>query len=304
MAGTTRGARWGFGLLATLFAAVVATAADHPLVVASAEIEKTKVKGDSWDAFGGSPDPYVKASVNKGKVVQTAHKSDTFKPTWDEKVLTVSVGDTVNVEVWDKDALDHDLIGTHSFVVTKEMLADGVAKVKFDRVKELRITFGAGVVAVNPKEAAAKKLVEGQQQIITAALHPTSNVTDVKFHGLANGTDGYSLKATFHYTHFIDGNFTSEVEFCFDTDGKFTGVKAGKTTAKHKPFEGSNNGLKAFKAAAVEGVKAVTIAATRNEAAAGAVKLVSQQIADAVKAEDVLRVYLQFAQSQQKSSDK
>lgn len=290
-------------MLAALLAGPAA-AADYPLVVASAEIEKLTKAGDSWDPFGGSPDPYVKASVNRGKAAQTRHKTDTFNPTWDEKVLTVDVGDTVAIEVWDKDPTGDDPIGVHTFVVQKELVGGKAISLKFDQVKSLTLTIGTAAAAVDPREAAARKLVEGQQQIITTAMHPTSSVTDVKFHGFTAGANGYSLKATFHYTHFIDGNFSSEVEFCFDGTGEFTGVRPGKTTAKHKPFEGANNGLKPLKALAVEGVRAATLTATRSAATAGAVKLAGGQIADAVKAEDVLRVYLRFVQSNQESLGK
>jgi hypothetical protein len=115
---------------------------EYTLVIKSAVIKDTKSNGLDWDAIG-PPDPYVvaykmedtKTYKEKG---QTKVKQDTFRPAWDETVLTVEVGDDIVLRVWDKDVAKDDAIGEYKFVVTKKMIEDGEIRIDFDDVKELR----------------------------------------------------------------------------------------------------------------------------------------------------------------------
>lgn len=51
--------------------------------VSRASIPTTKPNGDSWDAFGGAPDPFVCLEIGTNQPICTVTLQDTFTPRWD-----------------------------------------------------------------------------------------------------------------------------------------------------------------------------------------------------------------------------
>lgn len=115
---------------------------EYNLVIKSAVIKTTKSNGTAWDIAQGEPDPYVKAFIVSGKVAlqegATQVENNTYRPTWDEVVLTVREGDDITIQVVDKDLTFDDVIGEYKFTVTRAVLAAGEHRPEFDQVKELR----------------------------------------------------------------------------------------------------------------------------------------------------------------------
>ncbi len=66
---------------------------------------------------------------------------DTPSARFDEETVGVSVGDTINLSVWDQDLVSHDLIGERELTVTPEVLKQGRLVLKFGDVRELRVSF-------------------------------------------------------------------------------------------------------------------------------------------------------------------
>lgn len=141
-------------------------AGDYELIVESAKIKKTKASGKAWDAANGPPDPYVIATLlaadGKDRIAtgKTAMKKDTVNPQWQERVLSVNVGDVVELEVWDKDVSSDDLIGKDQLTITKAMAEKGKVSRSFGQVEELRLTLRvrkvAAVKTTDTPEKAAK----------------------------------------------------------------------------------------------------------------------------------------------------
>jgi hypothetical protein len=101
---------------------------EDELVVASVRIKKTKTNGKAWDAAYGRPNPYMiaallaangKDSVSGGKMMVN---KDTSEPRWQSSVLSVSVGDVVELGVGDKDVASDYLIGKDQLSITKEII--------------------------------------------------------------------------------------------------------------------------------------------------------------------------------------
>ncbi|VTS07442.1 C2 domain-containing protein [Tuwongella immobilis] len=138
-------------LLGTLAAVIVFSnfstsyAGDHTLIANSATIQPKKSSGADWDALNNPPDPFVIASLivktpDPKVKAETSVQKDTLTPKWTEKLMDVNVGDEVLIQVWDKDILQHDLIGETKLVITKKTIEDGELMLSFGDVKELKLT--------------------------------------------------------------------------------------------------------------------------------------------------------------------
>lgn len=94
------------------------------LTIKAAEIAATKADGKAWDIRKGQPDPLVKcfiASATGGwaSLGESASVKDSLQPTWklvsaDKRIVT---GARIKLDVFDKDGLSNDLIGTIIFNV-------------------------------------------------------------------------------------------------------------------------------------------------------------------------------------------
>ncbi len=113
------------------------------VVVHSVKVHTTKKGGDAWDPLGGAPDLMVaiRKTERGGAKHTTKVKKDAFEASFGERTVRVSVGDEIEIIVYDEDEKFHDKIGTKTVKVTEEMLKKREAKWDFDRVISLVLEF-------------------------------------------------------------------------------------------------------------------------------------------------------------------
>ena len=140
----------GLGMLAVGWALVgrPAGAGDGPkrsadLVVQSVKVHTTKTGGEAWDLLGGAPDLMVAVrTTEKGGARHTTKvKKDAFEASFGERTVRVSVGDEVEVVVYDEDERLHDKVGETTVKVTEDMLKKREVKLEFGRVLTLVVEF-------------------------------------------------------------------------------------------------------------------------------------------------------------------
>lgn len=84
----------------------------YQITIRSTQIDQTGPDGKNWDTFNKLPDPFVTVLINGNKQFSTSVKDNTCSPQWDETfTIDYRHGDTIVIEVWDKDLGSHDLIG-------------------------------------------------------------------------------------------------------------------------------------------------------------------------------------------------
>jgi hypothetical protein len=69
----------------------------------------TDAAGETWDAFGGLPDPFVSMTLNGSLLGSTSVKDDTISASWFEAFETsILGGSTFDLFVYDEDATTDD----------------------------------------------------------------------------------------------------------------------------------------------------------------------------------------------------
>jgi hypothetical protein len=113
------------------------------VVVHSVKVHTTKKDGKPWDILGGAPDlmVFVRKAGTGGQKHTTKVKKDSFEATFGERTLRISVGDEIEVIVYDQDEKLHDKIGEKTVKITQDMLKKREAKWDFDRVISLVLEF-------------------------------------------------------------------------------------------------------------------------------------------------------------------
>ena len=113
------------------------------IIVHSVKVHTTKKGGDPWDLLGGAPDLKVLIrKTDKGGAKHTTEvKKDTFDASFGERTVRVSVGDEIEVIVYDEDEKVDDKVGGKKVTVTEEMLRNREVKWEFDRVIALALEF-------------------------------------------------------------------------------------------------------------------------------------------------------------------
>jgi hypothetical protein len=113
------------------------------IVVHSVKVHTTKKSGDAWDALGGAPDLMVSIrKTEKGGAKHTTKvKRDTFDASFGERTIRVSVGDEIEVIVYDEDEKFHDKVGEKTVKITEEMLKKREVKWELGRVISLVLEF-------------------------------------------------------------------------------------------------------------------------------------------------------------------
>lgn len=132
-----------FGTLVSPAKSNNSTKETYQLIIKSASIAGTKANKSTWDAFSG-PDPFVMVGILRKSdqefqaVRKTTVVNDSYKPNWGNFVITsVEIGDTISLQVLDRDLAEHDVIGEYEFLVTKKLLTAGVMHVSFGQVEDL-----------------------------------------------------------------------------------------------------------------------------------------------------------------------
>lgn len=110
------------------------------IVVESVRVKSTKANGKDWDDEGGDPDLAVQISCN-GDTKTTSKVSDSTVAEFGERLLRVSVGDTIVVKVIDRDALFDDAVATYPKAITNSTLDAKTADWSFGQVESLQLTF-------------------------------------------------------------------------------------------------------------------------------------------------------------------
>jgi hypothetical protein len=85
----------------------------YRFTISAAKVPEKDLAGDSWDAFGGLPDPFVCLNVGGEQIGCTSAKDDTTSASWTSAKFeaTVYEGDNLAFEVFDEDASANDPIG-------------------------------------------------------------------------------------------------------------------------------------------------------------------------------------------------
>lgn len=113
------------------------------IIIHSVKVETTKKNEEPWDAGGGAPD--LKVLIRKtgkgGQSHTTKVKNDTFEASFGERTIRVSVGDTIEVIVYDQDLASDDVVGKKTEKITEAMLKKRDVKWPFDRVISLVLEF-------------------------------------------------------------------------------------------------------------------------------------------------------------------
>lgn len=110
------------------------------------KVSETNAKGEAWDINKGKPDIQVKIknlSDNSLKEFVSKEKSDTFEATYNVPTVLAMEGQTLQIQVLDKDLVQHDEIGTMKVQVTRELIDKGKTELKFQQVKSLTLEFKA-----------------------------------------------------------------------------------------------------------------------------------------------------------------
>ncbi len=109
------------------------------LILKAVSVKSPSDGGSSWDQ-SGNPDLRVRVSCGGNSAVSSVAK-DTYYSTFNERLLRVSVGDTLKITVLDKDVLDDDMIAVYSKEITNDTLNAGTASWSFDEVELLEVKF-------------------------------------------------------------------------------------------------------------------------------------------------------------------
>lgn len=93
--------------------------ADKTIRVGTVTVLSTKASGAAWDAGDGAPD--IKVSIREKKffsgLKNTSVKKNTYSTTFNEDTISIAVGKSIEIKVWDKDFASDDLIGSGTFVI-------------------------------------------------------------------------------------------------------------------------------------------------------------------------------------------
>jgi hypothetical protein len=113
------------------------------VIVQSVKVQTTKKGGEAWDVFGGAPDlkVFIRKTEKGGAKHTTKLKKDAFDASFGERTIRVSVGDEIEVVVYDEDEQFDDKVGGKKVKVTEEMLRKREVKWEFDRVATLVLEF-------------------------------------------------------------------------------------------------------------------------------------------------------------------
>lgn len=113
------------------------------IVIHSVKVHTTKNGGAAWDALGGAPDlkVFIRKTEKGGAKHTTKVKKDTFETTFGERTIRVSLGDEIEVIVYDEDEKFHDKVGEKTVKITEEMLKMREVKWEFGRVISLVLEF-------------------------------------------------------------------------------------------------------------------------------------------------------------------
>lgn len=92
------------------------------ITVTSGKVSERDPASESWDSFGGAPDPYVCFTIN-GSRICTSARQDTLMPFWNESMgayTATALLSGVDVEMWDEDLSSNDSICRKGLIAVSE----------------------------------------------------------------------------------------------------------------------------------------------------------------------------------------
>lgn len=111
------------------------------IIVKSVRLAARKRNGKRWDIGDGAPDPKVRIKVSGGESGTTQASRDTYSATFNEKVVRVSEGDTIEITVYDQDEIADDTAGTYTKQLTADTFKERSVTWSFDQVEALSLDF-------------------------------------------------------------------------------------------------------------------------------------------------------------------
>jgi hypothetical protein len=103
-------------------------ASQWDLIAQSGLVAERNSAGETWDALGGAPDPYVCVTLN-GATKCTTAAQDTFSPAWYEKLVSKGGGGSlmggIAIGFYDDDVSNPDTICSGNVTVSEESFALG-----------------------------------------------------------------------------------------------------------------------------------------------------------------------------------
>lgn len=120
--------------------------AEYTVIIKNVEVMTTNKDGNAWDVNDGKPDLCViirNTSVANSEAFTSKERTDTFQAEFNEPTtVKVSAGQTLDIQVVDKDVAVNDEIGRTSMKVTEDRFKNNPQKLEsFGRVKTLTIEF-------------------------------------------------------------------------------------------------------------------------------------------------------------------
>lgn len=101
----------------------------HYVEIKGARIPDKTRDGRAWDTvFGSLPDPQMKVLVNGAELLSTSSEQNTLTPVWADSPrgnFLVAVGDKIEVQLWDANALASTVIGKRDLTLSADMLQSG-----------------------------------------------------------------------------------------------------------------------------------------------------------------------------------
>ena len=100
---------------------------NYRIVIYDGMMTATDELGETWDATGGLPDPYVVIALNGTPLGMSAAVQDTLTPLWNQFVnIVIPAGSTFSIDVYDEDiAADDFMFGCDNFPLTADYLRAG-----------------------------------------------------------------------------------------------------------------------------------------------------------------------------------
>lgn len=93
----------------------------HAVLTGAVRLWGLRAVGLPGDPKGNRPDPFVKVRCAGVSAGETEVITGTHNPTWDKGFnLSCNVGSTLEMEVWDKDIMIHDYLGTCTHTVSTQ----------------------------------------------------------------------------------------------------------------------------------------------------------------------------------------
>lgn len=143
------------------------------------------------DQSSKQPDVFAVFKIGNKPVFRTPVAKNTLRPQWGTFYDTViAANDTLRIYVWDKDALNSDLIGYYaaSRIPAKYLAKGGVWKLQFQRVYELKLT-------IKPlKPGKVKKLEPGRYRVtLLSAVIDQNRVTGKPWDFFKGRPDPYAI---------------------------------------------------------------------------------------------------------------